>query len=205
MNRFLLGVFPCFKSAALKPAFDRIVQLGDASASQSPLSFGGFGALLHRVEPLCLELHSLLDRDLLSKEDLSSVYSYCPSLSIAWLFHKAMMFQNQNIKFFPKDQVNRMLDCNFLVSTKLHKSNTELFMREKMRFHRLALIMAIMPLRDFTALIFSLKQIGLLTLAVWPFHFINLGIHQLKWRFSGKPKNIRQAAAIARYKLNSGY
>lgn len=205
MNRLLIGVFPCYKSAALKPAFDRVVQLGDASASQSPLSFGGFGALLHRIEPICLEMHHLLDKDTLCKKSLKNIYPYCPSLSVSWLFHKAMMFKGQDAQFYPKDQINRMLDCNFLVSTKLHKSNTELFMREKLRFHRLAIIMGIMPLRDFSALIFSLRQIGLRTLISWPYHFISLGIHQLLWRVELNPKSTKRRARSARYRLNSGY
>ena len=102
MNRFLVGVFPCYKDAALKPAFDRMIQLGDASASQSPLSFGGFGALLHRIEPLCLQVHHLLETDKLMKKDLQAVYPYCPSLSVSWLFHKAMMFKSQDSQFYPK-------------------------------------------------------------------------------------------------------
>ena len=93
MNRLLIGVFPCYKSAALKPAFDRLLQLGDASASQSPLSFGGFGALLHRIEPLCLEIHHLLNRDTLCKKSLKNIYPYCPSS--VFVISKATMFKGQ--------------------------------------------------------------------------------------------------------------
>lgn len=50
-KRVLFGGFPCYSSATpLAPSFDRVLQLGDASATQSPLSFGGFGSLLR---PFC--------------------------------------------------------------------------------------------------------------------------------------------------------
>lgn len=46
-RRMLFGAFPCYPhSAPLAPAFDRVLQVGDAAASQSPLSFGGFGSLV---------------------------------------------------------------------------------------------------------------------------------------------------------------
>ena len=68
------------------------------------------------------------------KKDLQAVYPYCPSLSVSWLFHKAMMFESQDSQFYPKDQINRMLDCNFNVSTKIHKSNTRVVYARKVTF-----------------------------------------------------------------------
>ena len=41
-----MGGFPCYFASPLRPAWDRVIQVGDASASQSPLSFGGFGAMV---------------------------------------------------------------------------------------------------------------------------------------------------------------
>jgi hypothetical protein len=40
------GGFPCYTDSPLRPAFDRVLQIGDAGASQSPLSFGGFGSMV---------------------------------------------------------------------------------------------------------------------------------------------------------------
>ena len=36
----------------LKPAWDRVLQIGDASGIQSPLSFGGFGAMTRHLARL---------------------------------------------------------------------------------------------------------------------------------------------------------
>lgn len=52
VQRILFGFFPTYRASPLPAAFDRVLQIGDASGIQSPLSFGGFGALsrhLHRL------------------------------------------------------------------------------------------------------------------------------------------------------------
>lgn len=46
------------------------MQVGDASATQSPLSFGGFGSMLRHLPRLAAGLHAALDQDKLSKGDL---------------------------------------------------------------------------------------------------------------------------------------
>jgi len=42
--RILYGMFPTYRNSPLKAGFDRILQVGDASGIQSPLSFGGMGS-----------------------------------------------------------------------------------------------------------------------------------------------------------------
>ena len=144
--------------------------------------------------------------DKLDQNHLQRVYSYSPTLSASWLFHKAMFFENQISKSYPKNQINNMLDCNFYVSTKLSKKNTELFVREKIRFHRLLLTMTLMPLKDMKAVLISLRQIGLATVLNFFGHFIQLGIHQLYWRILSLFNcQKRFERTISKYKLNSGY
>ena len=46
VKRVLFAYFPTYRDSPLKPAWDRIVAVGDALGIQSPLSFGGFGALM---------------------------------------------------------------------------------------------------------------------------------------------------------------
>jgi hypothetical protein len=85
---------------ALKPAarlskqtclrFNRIVQVGDTSGLQSPLSFGGFGSLLRHLPRISTGLTEALEADLTTKEDLDALQPYLPSLSTMWLFQKAM-------------------------------------------------------------------------------------------------------------------
>jgi len=46
------------------------LQIGDASASQSPLSFGGFGSMLRHLRRLTDGCDAALQQDRLSKQDL---------------------------------------------------------------------------------------------------------------------------------------
>lgn len=49
VERILFGFFPTYRNSPLAPGFDRVLQVGDASGIQSPLSFGGFGALTRHI------------------------------------------------------------------------------------------------------------------------------------------------------------
>ena len=51
-QRILFGNFPTYRQSPLPPVADRILQVGDASGVQSPLSFGGFGALMRYLPRL---------------------------------------------------------------------------------------------------------------------------------------------------------
>lgn len=51
-QRILFGFFPTYRVSPLAPAFDRVLQIGDASGIQSPLSFGGFGAMTRHLARL---------------------------------------------------------------------------------------------------------------------------------------------------------
>ena len=70
-ERILFGFFPTYRDSPLKPQFDRILAVGDSSGIQSPLSFGGFGALTRHVERLtgaiteAIEVRSNASRNLL--------------------------------------------------------------------------------------------------------------------------------------------
>lgn len=52
VERILFGFFPTYRNSPLAPGFDRVLQIGDASGVQSPLSFGGFGALTRHIKRL---------------------------------------------------------------------------------------------------------------------------------------------------------
>ncbi|GAX85016.1 hypothetical protein CEUSTIGMA_g12437.t1 [Chlamydomonas eustigma] len=89
-KRVLFGAFPCYSTGPLKPSWSRVLQVGDSSAAQSPLSFGGFGSLMRHLPRLTKALDQALREDRLGKEDLSSMHPYQPSLSASWLFQRSM-------------------------------------------------------------------------------------------------------------------
>lgn len=69
----------------------RVLQIGDASGIQSPLSFGGFGALTRHIKRLSAALHDALSSDAVTASDLSLVNPYNPGLSSAWMLQRAMV------------------------------------------------------------------------------------------------------------------
>ncbi|KAK9841815.1 hypothetical protein WJX81_004881 [Elliptochloris bilobata] len=125
-RRVLFGAFPTYASSPLRPQFDRILQVGDASASQSPLSFGGFGSMLRHLPRLAAGVDSALAADALSQRALAVLQPYQPSLSAAWLFQRSMALLMGQLRgargrrgavsgFLPPDHVNRLLGANFRV------------------------------------------------------------------------------------------
>jgi hypothetical protein len=92
-RRVLFGGFPCYSDAPLRPGFDRILQIGDAGACQSPLSFGGFGTMVRHLPRLSEGIFEAVQGDRLSREELRLLAPYLPSLSAAWLFQRSMGFK----------------------------------------------------------------------------------------------------------------
>jgi len=92
--RNLFGFFPSYAAASPLPAsWDRVLHVGDASGVQSPISFGGFGALARHLPRLTAALHDVLADEsdaLLCRDCLRGVSPYLPSLSSTWLFQRAM-------------------------------------------------------------------------------------------------------------------
>jgi hypothetical protein len=88
--------------------FCRILQIGDASGIQSPLSFGGFGALTRHLQRLSSALHDALQSDALGASELSMVNPYNPGLSSAWMLQRAMIgSRSADGKAPPADLINK--------------------------------------------------------------------------------------------------
>ena len=87
--RALFAFFPTYRSSPLPATWDRIVHAGDASGIQSPLSFGGFGALsrhLARITGALGEALELEEHDehsnALGAKSLSRCNPYMPNLAV---------------------------------------------------------------------------------------------------------------------------
>ncbi|EOD41152.1 hypothetical protein EMIHUDRAFT_448701 [Emiliania huxleyi CCMP1516] len=65
-ERVLFGLFTSYKDSPLPVQFDRVMQIGDAGGLQSPLSFGGFGAITRHIGRLSDAVESALAADALS-------------------------------------------------------------------------------------------------------------------------------------------
>jgi len=111
VHRVLFAFFPTYKDSPLKPKWSRILAVGDASGVQSPLSFGGFGALTRHLGRLTSAISDALENDCLHKDDLGLINAYMPNLGASWIFQECMSVkkgQTADSKF-----VNNFLASNF--------------------------------------------------------------------------------------------
>jgi lycopene cyclase CruP len=194
-KRVLFGGFPCYmRGSPLPPAFDRVLQIGDASAAQSPLSFGGFGSMLRHLPRLAEGLDDALRGDKLAQRDLSWLQPYQPALSVSWLFQRAMSIKPGQLRRqgsagsatpgprggrLPRDHVNRLMRCNFAVLRTLGDFALRPFVQDAMQLGPLALTMLGMMLRDPIAIMWVTFQVGPRMILRWFTHFLALAAYTL--------------------------
>jgi len=174
-KRVLFGGFPCFTTGSpLAPAFDRVAQIGDAAASQSPLSFGGFGAMVRNLPRLTRVLDGSLREDRLTARDLYWLQPYQPSLSVAWLFQRSMSLKPGQLRWLPVDHVNRLMRCNLSVLAFLGNKVFKPFVADAMQIGPLAATMLGMMLRDPIVVTRILFQVGPRLVLKWCGHYAAL-------------------------------
>lgn len=105
VKRALCASFVAFRDSPLQTPFDRILQVGDAAGIQSPLSFGGFGALCRHLPRLESAISEALRHDLLSSEYLSQINPYFPNLAMQWSMYRSIAKPPEGEPEF----VNRMM------------------------------------------------------------------------------------------------
>jgi len=105
VKRALCASFVAFRNSPLQTPFDRILQVGDAAGIQSPLSFGGFGALCRHLPRLESAISEALKYDLLSSDDLSQINPYFPNLAMQWSMYRSIAKPPEGEAEF----VNRMM------------------------------------------------------------------------------------------------
>ncbi|KAF0899096.1 hypothetical protein E2562_013336 [Oryza meyeriana var. granulata] len=111
IRRVIFGIFPTYRDSPLPAAFDRVLQVGDASGIQSPVSFGGFGSLTRHLGRLSTGIYEAVSGDLLDARSLQLLNPYMPNLSASWLFQRAMSARPQ-IDISPTF-INDLLFANF--------------------------------------------------------------------------------------------
>ena len=124
-------------------AFDRLVAIGDAASLQSPLIFTGFGSLVRNLERLTTLLHTALQHDLLTAQNLNQIRAYQSNISVTWLFSKGMMVPTG--KTLPPQRINSMLNTFFGLLANEPPEVADTFIKDRtdwFTFTRLALIAA---------------------------------------------------------------
>jgi lycopene cyclase CruP len=176
-QRMLMGFFPAYQNSPLQTPWSRILQVGDSSGMQSPLSFGGFGALMRHLVRLTEGIQECLTQDFLTALDLRSLQPYQPNLSVTWLFQKSMSVGvGQQVE---ADRINKLLSTTFTAMQKLGDPVLRPFLQDIVQFPALSQTMLAMAVADPILVAKIVQQVGLGTLIDWAGHFANLGGYSL--------------------------
>ncbi|NES96274.1 MAG: FAD-binding oxidoreductase [Desertifilum sp. SIO1I2] len=174
-QRALFGFFPCYQDSPLKTPFNRILPVGDSSGSQSPLSFGGFGATIRHLQRLTNGIDSALEADALSANALAGLQPYQPNLSVTWLFQRAMsMGMQQNLD---PQQINQLLAVVFPIMDKLGDEVLRPFLQDVVQFSPLTQTLIETALSSPGLIAKVVPQVGLGMLLNWMRHYLNLGVY----------------------------
>ena len=181
VKRVLFAYFPTYRDSPLQPNWSRVLAVGDASGIQSPLSFGGFGALTRHLDRISGAISEALDNDCLHKDDLAEINAYTPNLSAAWMFQKAMsvrMGQNPDPKF-----MNRLLATNFYLMDEMGIDTIKPFLQDVIRIDGLVGSLSRAFVADPLFMPQIVGHVGIPALVDWLGHVsvmaLYTGLHQL--------------------------
>jgi lycopene cyclase CruP len=181
-KRALFGFFPSYRQSPLQTPWNRILPVGDSSGNQSPLSFGGFGSMVRHLERLTYGIEEALQTNQLSVSALNLLQPYQPSLSVTWLFQKAMSVGvNQQI---PSNQINQLLSAVFAEMQKLGTPVLKPFLQDIVQFTALTQTLLKTGFSHPLLVAKIIPQVGLFSLIDWVVHYVNLCVFSLLFSVS---------------------
>ena len=170
--RALFGFFPCYRDSPLQLPWDRMLAVGDSSGNQSPLSFGGFGAMLRHLSRLTNGIHEALECDRLHQSDLALLQPYQPNLSVTWLFQRSMsVAMGQTIS---PNQINELLSAVFQQMETLGMPVLKPFLQDVVQLS--GLFQSLIRTTVFHPIVTLkvLPQVGIAPLLDWMVHYVSL-------------------------------
>jgi lycopene cyclase CruP len=174
-QRALFGFFPTYRQSPLKTPWNRILPVGDSSGSQSPLSFGGFGAMVRHLKRLTFGIYEALQTEQLSAKSLALLQPYQPSLTVTWLFQRAMSV-GVNQKIAP-EQINQLLSAVFQEMQQLGTPVLKPFLQDIVQFSALTQTLLKTGFAHPGLVAKIIPQVGLKSLLDWMVHYGNLGVY----------------------------
>jgi len=174
LQRALFGFFPSYRHPMRSP-WSRILPIGDSSGNQSPLSFGGFGAMVRHLRRLAFGIHEALQADQLSSQALAMLQPYQPNLSVTWLFQRAMSVGVEQ-EVAPQ-QINRLLSAVFLEMNQIGDSVLKPFLQDVVQFPALTRTLLQTALAHPRLVAQIIPQVGVSNLLDWMVHYVNLGVY----------------------------
>lgn len=171
-ERFLFGFFPSYRKSPLRLPWNRLLAVGDSAGSQSPVSFGGFGAMVRHLKRLTYGIDEALKVDALNQNALSLLQPYQPNISVTWLFQRTMSVPLG--KQVNPNQINQLMSGVFQVMDKLGDRVLKPFLQDVIQFPALARTLISVNPKFVLPL---LPQVGLLPLLDWSVHYFNLALY----------------------------
>jgi flavin-dependent dehydrogenase len=172
--RVLYGCFPTYRASPLRPTFNRILQVGDASGVQSPLSFGGFGSMTRHLGRLVGGIKEAIDDNLTSSDDLCLLNPYQPNLASCWFFQRTMSVP---IGGQPHpDLIVSTLSNSFSSMQKLGDSVMRPFLQDVIMFTPLVRTLVLAAAQDPLTPFKIIPHVGVAPFVDFLFHFSVLGI-----------------------------
>ncbi|MBD2100105.1 NAD(P)/FAD-dependent oxidoreductase [Leptolyngbya sp. FACHB-261] len=201
--RLLAGLFPAYPDSPLRLPWGRTLAVGDAAAQQSPLSFGGFGAMVRHLPRLLRGIQAALAADCLDRLSLAELQPYAPNISVTWLFARTMQVPWRSS--LPPDRINQLLNQVFTVLDQLGPEAMQTFLQDKPRWDSLTqtLIATLLQAPDLT--LASVTQVGLPTLAQWLSHYLRLGVSSLRLKMAPVPDWTQPQASKAYFRELARY
>ncbi|RAM53245.1 MAG: FAD-binding oxidoreductase [Hapalosiphonaceae cyanobacterium JJU2] len=174
-QRALFGFFPSYRQSPVHTPWSRILPVGDSSGNQSPLSFGGFGSMVRHLQRLTQGIDEALQTDQLSADALGLLQPYQPSLSVTWLFQKAMSV-GVNQKIAP-EQINELLSAVFQQMQESGEMVLKPFLQDIVSFPALTQTLLKTNFAHPGIVLKIIPHVGLLALLNWLVHYGNLAVY----------------------------
>ncbi len=187
-KRALFGFFPAYRNSPLRFSWDRVLAVGDASGHQSPLSFGGFGAMIRHLGRLGEGIDDALKYDQLNASALGWLQPYQPNIAVTWLFQKAMSLSvDQSLD---QHQINSLLTIIFQDMAALGDPILRPFLQDVVQFLPLAKTLLRTSIDHPMLVAKILPQVGVPAVLDWTGHYLSLAVYSLLNQIlSTSPKN----------------
>ncbi|MEM7063224.1 MAG: FAD-binding oxidoreductase [Cyanobacteria bacterium P01_B01_bin.77] len=174
-KRALFGFFPAYRNSPLRFRWDRVLAVGDASGHQSPLSFGGFGAMVRHLGRLTDGIDDALKQDQLSASALGWLQPYQPNIAVTWLFQKAMSLSvNQSLH---ETQINTLLTTIFQDMAALGDPVLRPFLQDVVQFGPLAKTLLRTSVYHPMLVAKIFPQVGIPAVVDWTGHYLSLAVY----------------------------
>lgn len=174
-RRALFGYFPSYHNSPVRFPWARILPVGDSNGGQSPVSFGGFGAMVRHLARLTRGISEALEAEMLDRPSLALLQPYQPNISVTWLFQKAMRVAvDQQL---PPNQINQLLGGVFGVMAELGEDVLRPFLQDVVQFMPLTKTLLKTAIQKPNLILPIIPQVGITTLVPWVWHYLNLGTY----------------------------